>query len=412
MRSAGWPAWLAALFIGLALLVGVATDVLGGGHRINVLAPPLLALVAWNLVVYVVLIVHALRRAGSGPGDGPVRRALVDWAARAGARAAQAAGPTSATLTTFLGTWASHARSLYAARAAVILHASAAALVLGALLSLYARGLVLEYRAGWDSTFLSPADVHAALATVLAPASSLSGIALPDTARVAAMRFSASAGENAAPWIHLFALTLALVVFLPRLVLAAVAAARGHRLATQFPLALDDAYFRRLRRDVSGQAAEVRVLPYSYHLSPAQREALQHVLEEHVASRVEMAVTDNLPLGAEDDLGRWIGTSTPGSTTLYVALFPLATTPEHEQHGALAGALVAAVGKDHVMALVDESGFRRRFEGETLVARLRERRQAWRSVLHEAAVEPLFADLDARESTAPSGVNASRPAHS
>ena len=79
----------------------------------------------------------------------------------------------------------------------------------------------------------------AIVTTVLAPASALSGIALPDAASFSALRFTPDnpgAGAPAAPWIHLIALTLALVVVVPRLVLAlacGVASWAPHRLVAQ-----------------------------------------------------------------------------------------------------------------------------------------------------------------------------------
>ena len=46
--------------------------------------------------------------------------------------------------------------------------------------------LGLEYRAGWESTFLDAARVRALLGFALAPAAWLTGIALPDVARLEA----------------------------------------------------------------------------------------------------------------------------------------------------------------------------------------------------------------------------------
>ena len=62
--------------------------------------------------------------------------------------------------------------------------------------------------AGWDSTFLDATQVHRLLQVVLGPASVLTGLSLPDVAHLAQLRFSASPGENAGPWIHLLAVTI------------------------------------------------------------------------------------------------------------------------------------------------------------------------------------------------------------
>ena len=55
-----------------------------------------------------------------------------------------------------------------------------------------------------------------------------------------------SAGENAAPWIHLYAATLLLVVIVPRLALAGAAWMRGRRLAATVSARARAAYFQRL----------------------------------------------------------------------------------------------------------------------------------------------------------------------
>ncbi|HEV2686682.1 MAG TPA: DUF2868 domain-containing protein, partial [Actinomycetota bacterium] len=52
--------WLAPVVALVALVVGVAGVDVGPAHRINLLAPPVLALLVWNLAVYVALAVAAL----------------------------------------------------------------------------------------------------------------------------------------------------------------------------------------------------------------------------------------------------------------------------------------------------------------------------------------------------------------
>ena len=117
---------------------------------------------------------------------------------------------------------------MHQARIARALHIGAAAFALGALASLYARGLAFEYRAGWDSTFLDADGVQRLLAVVLWPATALAGFPLPDAPTLAALRFSTGPGENAARWIHAHAIGVVAVVVLPRLLLAASrAGARG-----------------------------------------------------------------------------------------------------------------------------------------------------------------------------------------
>jgi len=395
LRASGWPAWLGWVAVLVAFGAGVASDAIGQAHRINILAPPLLALLAWNLAVYAALIVRAFAGPASRHEPGLFRRVMIAGIERSAAAVVRRVprSGSGAALRAFALEWAAAGRPLYAARAAAILHAAAAALALGALVSLYARGLALEYLAGWESTFLTAADVHVVLARTLGPAAWLSGIPLPDTERLAALRFSAGPGENAAAWIHLYAISVALAVLLPRLLLSAAAALRARRLARRFPLHLDDAYFRRLQRDGSAAPVPALVLPYSYHLTDSQRSALKRALERHVAARIEPAFRETLALGAEDDVDRWIGGALGGGAQVVVALFALAATPEGEHHGAFVHALAARAGADRVFAVVDESGFRQRFSGADLSSRLEQRRHAWQSLLAEHGIAPIFVDL-------------------
>ncbi len=389
--SAGPSGALASALAGAAFVVGLASESVASASRINILAPPLLALLAWNLAVYLVLLagrllrVRGARRAASA--EGPLRRVWgaamsrwVGWKARRHGRGAEA-------VARFVDGWGHAAAPLRTARVAAALHAAAAMLALGALSSLYARGLAFEYRAGWDSTFLSAPSVHALLTVVLGPASQLSGIALPDAADLERLRFSQGPGENAAPWIHLHAVTLALVVIVPRLLLAAAAAWRVRWLKRAMALPLDDAYFGPLWRSHAGHATAVQVRPYSYRLDPALRPGLEAALAQLFGSRVQVQLAEPVPQGAED-----VPAAPAPAGALVVALFPLTATPEPETHGAFVRAL-ARVRTEGVRVLVDESGFRRRFTGAEGETRRAQRRTAWERLLHDEGFEPWFADL-------------------
>lgn len=321
------PAPLLLVFAA-ALAGGLLADAAGPGRRIDLLSPPFLAVLAWNLGVYAAMAARALR-----------------------ARAVDAAR---------------RRRALDLER---LLHAGAAALAVGLCIGLYARGLVFDYRAGWQSTFLEPAQVHALLATVLAPASMLTGIAVPDVAGIAALRVDAGgvAGGPAAGWIHLFAATLLLGVALPRAALAATAAARARRLDAAPPAAA--AASAGLRA-----GAVPRVQPHA--LAAPDRSALARAL----GATVELLP----PLAFGDEATAPL----PPGTGLHV-LVPLAATPEDEHHGVLLDRLRAA----SPVLLVDESGYAARFAHDP--ARIDERRAAWRDFAGTRGVALRFIDLGA-----------------
>ena len=219
-RRVWHPAWVVLALV-LGLMAGLAVDQLGPPQRVNLLAPAVWAVVGWNLLVYAAL---PLRWQG-------LRGWLARWALRGHEQVAVL--------------WARHAAPLTGARLALVLHAAAATLALGLVVGLYLRGLVLDYRAGWQSTFADTATVQAVLSWLLAPASAVTGIPVPD---VAPLRIGpgADATATAAPWIHLLAATLLLAVVLPRCLLAWRAGVRASGLAQRFPLALDTPYFEGL----------------------------------------------------------------------------------------------------------------------------------------------------------------------
>src|SRR3981081_1618781 len=61
LALAGGITWLGRFILLLALAAGVSLSALDGSRRINILAFPLIGLIAWNLFVYVVLLVTWIR---------------------------------------------------------------------------------------------------------------------------------------------------------------------------------------------------------------------------------------------------------------------------------------------------------------------------------------------------------------
>jgi hypothetical protein len=395
LRAVTWRSWIVPALAVIAFALGIAADQLGPTQRVNVLAFPLLALLAWNVVVYALIAVRGVWGLVSARGRelGPLARAV----ARLGRAVPREPLVRDAAVSTvfgiFFAEWARVAAPLSAARVGRSLHTAAFALALGAIAGMYVRGLVLEYRAGWESTFISAEAVHALLAFVLGPASALTGIPIADVPRLEAMRLGAGGtGENAAPWIHLYAATVALVVLAPRFLLGMGTWLGERRLAAHFPLALDDPYFARLTRQLRREPARVRVVPYSYQLAPQAVLGLQAIAARLFGPHAEVSVAPGISWGGEDALPE--GLVPAGPHALVAIVFALAATPEPENHGAFLAAVAALAGRAApVVAIVDESGFRKRFAQQP--ARLEERRAAWRDLFAARGGEPVFVDLEA-----------------
>jgi hypothetical protein len=274
---------------------------------------------------------------------------------------------------------------------ALVLHLGAAALALGVLAGLYLRGLVLDYRVGWQSTFLDAAAVHGWLSVLLAPALALSGQTLPDVAALQALRLpraGAPGGDAAAPWIHLYAMTLVLWVVLPRLLLALWAGLRARRLQAALPLPLGEPYFQRLLRQQRGGFATVQLWPHAAVPDAAAQAALQRLLGRVCGEGVSVRWAPLVPYGGEDapaELGR-----RAAGDGWRIALFELGATPEPESQGRLLRALGAGAALP-VLALVDESAFVQRF-GATSPRRA-ERRRAWQTLAADFGSTAVFVEL-------------------
>lgn len=401
LRGGHSRGWIAFALPFAALILGLASNGLNGGRQINIVFFPLLGMLAWNLTVYLLLAASALRRPAADrhgrPETHPLRRLVAAFGRPAFALSPRGEVKENAALRAGLARfgrdWLLLGTPLWAARAARHLHVSAAALALGAVAGMYVRGLGLEYLAGWESTFLGEGALSVILAVVLGPASAVSGIPLPDPGQLAAIRWTAGhAGENAAPWIHLYAVTAAMFIVLPRLLLAGAIWLRERRLANAFPLPPPgDAYFRRLLSGAHAGGATVLVAPYSYHLAERNRENLRDLLGDLMGRRTRVTFADPIAYGTEEAyLASAAGLGKAAPEWRFV-VFSLAATPEAENHGALMAGL-QALGREtrppqRVVALVDESAYRRRLDGEAGAdTRLAQRRAAWQTILGSEAL--------------------------
>ncbi|MDP1536609.1 MAG: DUF2868 domain-containing protein [Burkholderiales bacterium] len=388
-----WRPWIGVAAPLAAFATGAALEQIADRQHVNILAFPLLGVVAWNLAVYLWLLVRGLIALASGSRRPP------GWLHRtiSGARReldARAAGALAGAYARFGLDWVQHGAALVTARAGRVLHLSAVMLALGAIAGLFVRGLAFEYRAGWESTFLDAPAVHAIVAFCLGPAAKLTGIALPGVAELDALRWSAGAtGENAGRWIILYAVTVAAAVILPRLLLAAIARLREQRLATRFPLPLDEPYFRRVLSGWRESPAQVRIVPYAYTPGESAAAGLQRLAAHLLGDDARVHLARTVAFGEEDAPEPAVAEAQ--APDLIVALFNLASTPETENHGAFLDRLKGpSPGK--LAVIVDESPYRLRLGVQAGAdARLAQRREAWTGLAATRDLQAVFVNLDA-----------------
>jgi hypothetical protein len=405
-RAAHWPRWLSWALPLFALILGIATNEIESSKRLNIIAFPLAGMLIWNLAIYALLAAGALRRLARR-GKGPVRAnpvaGLFARSMRPGGRIASAQPPLGAALARFGRDWLRISAPLTYSRASRTLHLAAAALAAGVLLGMYLRALGVEYRAGWESTFIGADTLHRLLGIVLGPASALSGIALPDAAQLQALRWSESArGENAAPWIHLYAVTAGLFIIGPRLLLGAWHIVRAAALRRRFPVpGTEDFYIRRLLRSARGIGSVVRVVPYSFHPPEASLRLLRRALCDLLGEKTRIALDPPISYGEED---AWLAAPDgDGEADHLILLFNLSATPEAENQGTLAAGIRQrlAKGGGGLAVLLDQSAYRQRLAGQSgAESRISVRRAAWESMLAGRGVTPLSVDLDEMDSPA------------
>lgn len=369
------------LLVMVAFFVGVGSNVLGPERRVNLLAPPLLALILWNLGIFLALAVRrVLALVRPSRGVSPWIHRLEEWTKRF------AGGDDGGWVRSFLSRWLPASRRLASARLSRTLHLAALAMVAGVVGGMYLRGLVLAYEATWESTFLGAPQVDALLGFVLAPAGLVLGTGVPSAAAL-----EAPASGSAARWIHLWATTALLFVGVPRLLLALADALAAWRAGRRMEIVLPASYPKRLRASASAQTPEVQVLPFSYRPGDRASQSLRELLQDLAGARAHVRFAPSLDYGSEP----------PDSFdgTLRVLVFNLAQTPEVEVHGEVLRSLCRELPDGQgLLVLVDESPLRRKLENlapDVADERLDSRRRAWRRVVEGEELKPVLVDLEA-----------------
>ncbi len=403
------PTWILVVLLLVAFASGIALSALDGTRRINVLAFPFIGLLAWNLFTYVALAVAWIRRhaASQRPGQRTIR-----WAQAAFRRRIASLVTATARVHAVLGQaiaryterWAEVGAAFIGQHARRWLHFVAAAIAIGLIVGLYVRGTVLRYEAGWESTFLGPEKVRTILGLLYGPAAALSGVTLPGTAeQVAALRWTGTGGGgDAAPWIHLIAVTLLGVIVIPRLLLAGLATISLTWLgrARSLPAGLRQTAAATFRGSgLARSGGVVSVTPYAYEPSDAAIQGLERWLPSVWPGEMKLERRSTLRYGEEDMAAAGFASGAHRAADLHVVLMNLAATPEPENHGIVIAAARDAAHRARppaaVRVVVDESPYTQRFAPDaSLASRIEERRRLWRDFVAGYGLEADFVELE------------------
>ncbi|WP_427912331.1 DUF3482 domain-containing protein [Ramlibacter sp. MMS24-I3-19] len=336
-----WAGWLLPL---LALVLGGFIDRIDNPKQVNLLSPPLLAFVLWNLTVYLILLVMAF-----WPHRKPRPPSSSSWLSQLLER--RTGGLRGDVAKAFGLAWFRHAGPLEGQRWRRIMHTCAAAWAVGVALSIVAGGLVREYRVGWESTLLDLPQVHALLRALFAPVVALLPIEPFSQAELARLHFGSGIDVGrleARRWVGLYVALLGVLVVLPRTLLALWAAFGQYRLSRAIAIDLRTPDFVALL----GRIRPARVRLGVHVLPGADAQVLQVVLSQAGAQA-----------NPHPPAGRWTVLDTPrGDVLVCEPWLPAGAAPfgvqgwlarfraRAEDHGAEAPDVVLVLGDATALA--------------------------------------------------------------
>ena len=295
-----------------ALILGVVIDRVFNPRRVDLLSEPFLGVLAWNLVVYLLLVFSVFRR--HDPKPSPLLDALRRWADGAPfwRRGRNALSAEISAL--FFRRWHALTAALSGQRLRHMLHLAAAAWGAGVALSLIFRGLVKAYTVGWESTLLNTEQVHFILHVLSWPLVRILGIEPFTVDDIARLQFDVGAGargNDGSRWLWLYVGLLLLFVVLPRLALASTAVWRERQLAKNLHMDLDEPYFQRIIDNLSPANVRLGVLVHR----EVDRMALKKVLvQERSAGASQSAQSTQKLIGTVRGDAMWMVELTPSSS--------------------------------------------------------------------------------------------------
>jgi len=383
-----------------AFAAGLLINGLGTSQQVNLLNFPLLLLLLWNIGIYALTLLLPLLGKDQ---TGPLLRCMATGLAKGADMLGKGPWPNvnlpgsrgrewlRQSAKRFMNLWLMQCHPIIISRVRHLLHLGAACLALGIILSMYFRGLVLDYQATWESTFLSPAQVHTVLHGLLGPAALVLGFPFPGMEDLAQLQ--APGHGSAASWIHMWALTGFVGVVLPRLIFAWISAHSARKANESFTLPLDEPYYLQLLATERGQGLQIDIVPYSYQPSPMALEFLGKCLLDLIGNQATLHWHEPHPYGQESFF--WLkGTSSPQTVVL---VCNVAQTPEAEVHGEVFRALQtrteASKGQHQLLLMLDQEPYRQLADSTHIM----ERQQTWQRLANDLQLQ--MVPFDAKETS-------------
>lgn len=398
-RVAQWLWWLPVL----ALLLGFASEKLGQPHRLNLVALPLLAIVGWNLLLYASGLLRSLWRlrrprpapaALAAPTAAPWEPALRWWSR---STLAMQDERLRKVYQHFVQDWTPYRQARQARLLRAWLHLGAAALALGMIAAMWVTGMFVEYRIGWESTWLSAPQMQALANTLSWPAQQLLGMAPWSIEQIERLQaWPAGQQQSGQQWILAYSLLLALVVVVPRLLLAAWHWSAALRQSRALHLPLAEPYFQGLVRDFSSDATHILVLPFSMSLDEARQQRIRHFVQQQFGAAAHLHFGPSLAYGDQASHGGdyFRNTLEAHTPSLQALLFNLSATPEEETHGSVLRQFDAHVSGARSVWLYGHELAQRLGPGEAARQRLTERCHLWQTFVEHHGLHAEFIGTD------------------
>jgi hypothetical protein len=259
--------WIKAAFFA-SFIIGILSNYLGPQKLIHIIYNPLTILIAWNILVYLLMIVKSIVRLRVeidvkshkdkkeenivDKSDEEKSHFLIDWIIgglykllfRIKARFFDSNTKVIILKKVVPAFWLSYkkvASNSLLFRFKSIMNISAIGLLSGALLGVYFRGLFFNYNMIWLSTFISePETIRSLLNMFFGLANILMEGTWINPAQV--QQLLLQDGTPAGSWIHKMALTSLLIIFIPRLALSIHFITRAKRSLN--PLNLSEDYYQ------------------------------------------------------------------------------------------------------------------------------------------------------------------------
>ncbi|MET0388249.1 MAG: hypothetical protein ABW321_19910, partial [Polyangiales bacterium] len=202
------------------------------------------------------------------------------------------------------------------------------------------------------------------------------------------------AGQPAAPFIHLAALTALLYIVAPRLLIVVASSVRLWLYRRNPALPADFLTYARTLLRETGQVSALRGVVVTYAFTPTSEAlaGLQDWLGQALGADVKLNVRHHVAYGDEDALTETLLTQPLSAADCAVLAMNLSGTPEAENHGAVIAALQRV--NSQFLLVVDATTYAARVRDDpSLAPRMAEREAAWHAFATQRGQAACVVDL-------------------